>query len=117
MAWSDEGIPALAVAVDPVWQPAGGARVLVAAPERALVRLRDSLGTLDSARVAGGGAVLEVVRVHGAARVAAGGVEASAKARSATAFASPCQITLTKPIVTSTGSPRRTLPAMSASTP
>ena len=41
----------------------------------------------------------------------------AARQRSACAFASPCQITLTWPMVTSTGSPRHTLSATSASTP
>ena len=45
------------------------------------------------------------------------GTVAAARQRSACALASPCQITLTWPIVTSTGSPRQTLSATSASTP
>ncbi|MCY1223913.1 hypothetical protein D9M72_360530 [compost metagenome] len=45
------------------------------------------------------------------------GTVAAARQRSACAFASPCQITLTWPMVTSTGSPRHTLSATSASTP
>jgi hypothetical protein len=45
------------------------------------------------------------------------GTVATARQRRACALASPCQITLTWPMVTSTGWPRQTFSATSASTP
>ena len=55
VSWSGP-VPATAVEVVPVPDPAGGVRVLAAAPRGAAIRLADSLGVLDSAAVAGSGA-------------------------------------------------------------
>ncbi len=52
--------PAVAVEVVPLGDPAGAARVLIAASDSALVRMRDGLGAEDSVRSAGGGAALNV---------------------------------------------------------
>lgn len=70
--WSGDSIPALALAVDPVPDPAGGSRVAVAGPARAVLQLADSAGALDSVRVTGGGAWFEVPRLLGSARAVVG---------------------------------------------
>lgn len=58
VGWSGPALlpTALALALEPRADPAGGAEVSVAAPAGALVVLRDTLGVLDSARVEAVGA-------------------------------------------------------------
>jgi hypothetical protein len=60
-------VPATAVSVEALADPAGGSRVLVAAPDSALVRVADSLGALDSVVAGPGGAQLTVARLVGGA--------------------------------------------------
>ncbi len=73
-------IPAIAVEVDPIADPAGGTRILVAAPSGP-VRIADSLGTLDSTVAVGGGAGFETGAIRGAAQVLVSGQRARALAR------------------------------------
>jgi hypothetical protein len=66
-------VPATAVSVEPLADPAGGSRVLVAAPDSAIVGVADSLGALDSVTARHGGAHLTVPRLVGGASGTAGG--------------------------------------------
>lgn len=66
-------VPATAVSVEPLADPAGGSRVLVAAPDSTIVSVADSLGALDSVRARRGGAQLTVPRLVGSAAGTAGG--------------------------------------------
>ncbi|HEU4630690.1 MAG TPA: hypothetical protein VFS08_13145 [Gemmatimonadaceae bacterium] len=73
------GAPALApvaVAVEPVADPAGRVRLLAAAPGGTAVVLGDALGVLDSVRAGPAGATLATRTVAGVARAAAGNVAA-----------------------------------------
>jgi hypothetical protein len=65
-------VPATAVSVEPLADPAGGFRVLVAAPDSAVVSVADSLGALDSVVARRGGAQLTVPRLVGGATGTAG---------------------------------------------
>jgi hypothetical protein len=56
VSWEGRGLEPLAVAADPVADPAGGTRVLVAAPWGTRVVLADRLGTLDSVEAEAAGA-------------------------------------------------------------
>ena len=71
--WGGGPVPATAVSVEPIADPTGGSRVLVAAPDSALVSVADSLGTLDSVVARRGGAQLTVPRLVGGAAGTAGG--------------------------------------------
>ncbi|HEU4586345.1 MAG TPA: hypothetical protein VFR95_11375 [Gemmatimonadaceae bacterium] len=53
--WSGPSLVPTAIAVEPRADPAGGVNVSVAAPESAMVVLRDTLGVLDSARTTAAG--------------------------------------------------------------
>ncbi|MBI2797312.1 MAG: hypothetical protein HYX65_11485 [Gemmatimonadetes bacterium] len=66
--WAGAAIPATAIAVEPLGDPGGGDRVLVAAPPASNPRLADSAGALDSARSASGGASFLAPGLVGAAR-------------------------------------------------
>jgi len=70
--WGGRPVPATAVSVEPLADPAGGSRVLVAAPDSAVVRVADSLGRLDSIVARLGGAQLTVPRLVGGAIGTAG---------------------------------------------
>jgi hypothetical protein len=65
-------VAATAVSVEPLADPAGGSRVLVAAPESAVVSVVDSLGALDSVTATRGGAQLTVPMLVGGAIATAG---------------------------------------------
>ena len=65
-------VPATAVSVEPLADPAGGSRVLVAAPDSVVVSVADSLGALDSVVARRGGAQLTVPRLVGGATGTAG---------------------------------------------
>lgn len=74
--WSG-AVPTLVASAEAVREPAGGARVRLAADSGALVMLADSAGVLDSLVVRGGGASLEAetvgpvtVRLRGALAIA-----------------------------------------------
>jgi hypothetical protein len=71
--WGGGSVPATAVSVEPLADPAGGSRVLVAAPDSAVVSVADSLGALDSLTATRGGAQLTVPRLVGGAAGTAGG--------------------------------------------
>ena len=70
--WSGREVPATAVAVEPLGDPGGGDRVLVAAPGGAMLQLGDSAGRLDSARNAGEGVSFVAPGLVGAAHVSLG---------------------------------------------
>jgi hypothetical protein len=70
--WGGGPVPATAVSVEPVADPAGGSRVLVAAPEGAVVSVSDSLGALDSVTARRGGGQVTVPRLVGGAAGTAG---------------------------------------------
>ena len=76
VSWSGS-IQPVAIEVDPVVDPAGGERILVAAPPGP-VRLSDSLGVLDSTSAGGGGAGFETGAVRGAVEVLVSGQRAVA---------------------------------------
>jgi len=71
--WGGTPVPPVAVSVEPLADPAGGARVLVASAAGAKVRITDSLGVLDSAVALGGGTTLTVPRLVGGAHGTSGG--------------------------------------------
>ncbi|MGQ0646930.1 MAG: hypothetical protein ACT4P7_05135 [Gemmatimonadaceae bacterium] len=50
-----DSLPATALSIDPIAEPQGGVRIVVAAPGGSVVRLKDSIGVFDSTRIAGGG--------------------------------------------------------------
>ena len=70
--WSGATVPATAVAVEPLGDPAGGDRVLVAAPHGAMLQLGDSAGALDSAESVGAGVSFVAPGLVGVARVSLG---------------------------------------------
>lgn len=76
VSWSGV-IPPVAIEIDPVTDPAGGERILVAAPPGP-VRLGDSLGVLDSTNATGGGAGFETGAVRGPLEVLVSGQRAVA---------------------------------------
>jgi hypothetical protein len=72
--WSGGSLTPLAAEAQPVADPAGGLRVLVAAPAGALVTLAGSPGVLDSTRAARGGAAFNLpMRVNGLRALSGGG--------------------------------------------
>ncbi len=73
-------IPPTAIEIDPIVDPGGGHRVLVASPPGP-VRLLDSLGMLDSTRASGGGAGFETAAIRGAAQAIVSGQRAVAARR------------------------------------
>ena len=68
--WSGDSLPALAVAVAPVADPAGGAQVSIAAGRGGRVAIGDAIGVVDSLGVAGAGATLSLASVAGLASAA-----------------------------------------------
>ena len=66
--WGGGPIPATAVAIEPIGDPAGGDRVLVAAPPATRLWLADSAGVIDSAVPASGGASFVAPGLVGSAR-------------------------------------------------
>ncbi|MFL5582401.1 MAG: hypothetical protein ACJ8AO_18685, partial [Gemmatimonadaceae bacterium] len=81
VAWSGRALPATALAVEPVADPARPSRVLVAAPDGRGVALEDALGPLDSLSARGGGAALTALDVRGRVRARVAGAEATAAVR------------------------------------
>ena len=79
VSWNG-AIPPTAVEIDPISDPAGGERVLVAAPAGP-VRVADSLGMLDSTRATGGGAGFETGSVRGGVQALVSGQRARALIR------------------------------------
>ena len=77
ITWSG-AVPATAVEVVPLADPAGGARVLAAAPAAAWVYVADSLGVLDSVHALRGGAAFTLAAAPGALTMRAGGQAALA---------------------------------------
>jgi len=55
VGWRAPGAAPVAVVADPVADPAGATRVLVASPDGAWIHLGDAWGALDSLRASGGG--------------------------------------------------------------
>ncbi|MEJ7809678.1 MAG: hypothetical protein WKG32_04590 [Gemmatimonadaceae bacterium] len=72
VTWSAPAIPATAIAVEPVNEPGGGERLLVAAPSGSVVEVRDGAGLLDTLRIvaAGGSVATTALEAPAAARVA-----------------------------------------------
>ena len=77
VSWSGRATP-LAVAAEPSGEPAGGTRLLVAAPRGTAVRIGDAAGIVDSVRIRGGGASVGVASLAGVAWASAGGGRAVA---------------------------------------
>lgn len=78
--WSGP-VTATAIAVQPVVSPNGGLRVVVAAPESAVVMLSDELGAIDSVRTTGAGAFFRIAAATGAIGARTGGTGSSATLR------------------------------------
>ncbi len=76
VSWSGSLVP-LAIEIDPIADPTGGERILVAAPD-GLVQLGDSLGILDSANASGGGAGFEAGALRGPIEATVSGQRAAA---------------------------------------
>jgi hypothetical protein len=72
VSWEGVGLDPLAAVADPVADPAGGTRVLVAAPPGRRVVLADHLGVLDSVRAGAAGARFLVRSGPAAVRVQVG---------------------------------------------
>jgi hypothetical protein len=81
VAWSGPSLLPTAIAVEPRADPAGGVDVSVAAPESAMVVLRDTLGVLDSARATAAGVHAIVPRPRATSDAVVGPVVARAARR------------------------------------
>lgn len=81
VSWSSSGNTPLAMSVEPLNEPAGGVRTLLAAPAGSRLVVRDSLGSLDTIVTTASSASLRARAVLGTARASVGGSEASAIAR------------------------------------
>jgi len=79
VTWSGSP-PASAIAVEPLADPLGAARIAIAAPKGAYVVVRDDAGALDSLRIAAFGAALTTPVLVGETRATANGQELSAAA-------------------------------------
>ena len=79
--WSGPSLLPTAIAVEPRADPAGGVDVSVAAPESAMVVLRDTLGVLDSARATAAGVHAIVPRPRATTDAVVGPVVARAARR------------------------------------
>lgn len=64
VSWSGALAP-IAIAAEPVSEPGGGTRVLVAAPDGATAHVRDAAGPLDSLTLAGAGGVVRAPAAAG----------------------------------------------------
>ncbi|HEX5581349.1 MAG TPA: hypothetical protein VFX39_07225, partial [Gemmatimonadaceae bacterium] len=78
VTWSAPALAAVALAAEPVADPAAPVRLLAAAPTASTVEFADGAGALGTARASGGGASVVVGAVASVARAMAGGVSASA---------------------------------------
>lgn len=76
--WSGDSLPALAASVAAVADPAGGARIMLAAPRGARLGIADAVGPLDSLAVSGEGATLSLASVAGLTAASARGGSAVA---------------------------------------
>jgi hypothetical protein len=72
VGWSNERLAAVAVALEKSGDPAGGLRVLVAAPSGATVGLADDLSVLDSSPASAGGAAFRLGAATPGLRVSLG---------------------------------------------
>ena len=81
VTWAGGAVPALAIEVEPLGDPRGQTRVLVAAPPGSRVRLADLAGVLDTATVRGRGAMWRLPALEGTARVSVSGSTARAPVR------------------------------------
>ncbi|HEX7089511.1 MAG TPA: hypothetical protein VF192_05205 [Longimicrobiales bacterium] len=76
VSWDGDSVPPLAVALDPVPDPAGGTRIWATAPPGTMLVLEDDVGAIDSVAAGGTGArfstgfPLRAVRVRSGAFVA-----------------------------------------------
>jgi len=77
VSWEGRPTP-LVIAAEPSGEPAGGARLLIAAPRGAVVRLGDAAGIVDSVRMRAAGASVGVASLAGAAWSDVGGARAVA---------------------------------------
>ncbi len=78
VSWSSRGNTPLALSVEPLNDPAGGVRLLVAAPSGSRVVLSDSLGALDTVVTTGPSASMRARASIGTDRAFSGGTAASA---------------------------------------
>jgi hypothetical protein len=81
VSWASPGIPATALEVEAVNDPAGGARLLVAAPAKARVELSDAVSVLDTVRPVGAAATMSTPVFDGIARAAVGAQQTRAVLR------------------------------------
>ena len=78
VSWSSRSLTPLALAVEPLNDPAGGVRALIAAPPGARVWVSDALGLVDSLSMAAPSSELRLRALDGAASASPGGRAASA---------------------------------------
>jgi hypothetical protein len=82
VAWSSpSGLPPVALTVEPLSDPGGGARALIAAPPREHVALSDGVALVDTVRVNSFAADVRPIASHGIATAALGGGHAAAMLR------------------------------------
>jgi hypothetical protein len=80
--WSSpNGLPPVALAVEPLGDPGGGARALVAAPSRERIALSDGVALVDTVRMTTATADVRPIVQHGVATATLGGAHASAVLR------------------------------------
>jgi hypothetical protein len=79
VSWSGELAP-VALAIEPVNAPAGGAQLLVAAPDDAPIALRDAVGPFDTVRSVAAGAAIRVPTLAEPAEATVSGTVARARA-------------------------------------
>jgi hypothetical protein len=80
--WSSPGgLPPVALAVEPLNAPGGGARALLAAPAQEHVALSDGIALVDTVRMSSSAADVRPVVMHGITTAALGAGRASAMAR------------------------------------
>ena len=78
VSWSPRSLTPLALVVEPVNDPAGGVRAIIAAPTGARVWVSDALGPVDSLVMTAPSSELRLRALEGAANVSPGGHAASA---------------------------------------
>lgn len=80
VGWSSDSLVPIALAVEPANDPAGGVRVMIAAPATARVAVSDALGLLDTVVMSGATAEVSALAVRGELRASLGTLPARAAA-------------------------------------
>lgn len=81
MSWEGASLKPSAVAIEPIADPKGAARIWVAAPAGGTVIVSDSLGIIDSVQVEEGGAVINAHNVDGTIQASLDGTVATTTLR------------------------------------